>query len=306
VATRSTSYPLYPYSSCPSLKFSPHTRPSRVKRTPPGRQASPFDGSSPVITLRSASDLSIDIRDELPTLTSVGRSNLELITPSNFPATPGLASFPASRCAMAPAHHGKKYAVASEKSSGTGNLNMRAGSLNPHLHQSTPQNSQQQAQMVNARNNSKNSARHAQQQQQKQPPHPNLAQAVAPARNPNSSPAGGTGAGSGQGHGPGDPNNKLHVSFPHEHSCHFAASTIVHRQNTRGLHPWLGRLKLFWLRVLPWASMCATVPTISPPWLQPWSMFRVVRPLPGLHLPAMILTRPGLISGPVWQSRNYD
>jgi hypothetical protein len=225
-----------------------------VKRTPPGRQASPFDGSSPVITLRSASDLSIDIRDEPPTLTSVGRSNLELITPSNFPATPGLASFPASRCAMAPAHHGKKYAVASEKSSGTGNLNMRAGSLNPHLHQSTPQNSQQQAQMVNARNNSKNSARHAQQQQQKQPPHPNLAQAVAPARNPNSSPAGGTGAGSGQGHGPGDPNNKLHVSFPHERSCHFAC--VYHRSPSK--YSWsvlraslAEALKLFWLECSP-------------------------------------------------------
>ncbi|OCT50337.1 hypothetical protein CLCR_07630 [Cladophialophora carrionii] len=123
---------------------------------------------------------------------------------------------------MAPAHHSKKYAVASEKSSGTGNLNMRAGSLNPHLHQSPPQPSQQHAQMITARNNSKHSARHAQphahaqqlQQQQKQAPHPNLAQAVAPARHLNSSPAGDTGAGPGQvqGHGPGDRDHQLHCA----------------------------------------------------------------------------------------------
>lgn len=209
---------------------------------------------------------------------------LSLLTPSNFPATPGLASSPASRRAMAPSHHSKKYAVASEKSSGTGNLNMRVGSLNPQAHQTSPQYSrQQQPQMVNARSTSKNSTRHpqahphAQQQQQQQPTHPNLAQTVAPARNANSGPAGGPGT--DQVHASGDSNNNFHVSV---------SVTLFHSSLTCSLsrhlpltactaHPGLA-VEAFLASPIPLVQCAQRHPQSFAIWLRPWSMFRVVYP----------------------------
>ena len=138
---------------------------------------------------------------------------------------------------MAPAHQSKKYAVASEKASGTANLNMRAGSLNPPMPESSSQHYSypQLTQMANARNNSKTSTRHplstlshTQQRQRLQypPSHHDMVQAVAPARNTNPGSAASLGAGSAQLPGSKDPGNNLHVSSPVDGACLLPCSLL--------------------------------------------------------------------------------
>ncbi|KIX95000.1 uncharacterized protein Z520_09310 [Fonsecaea multimorphosa CBS 102226] len=117
---------------------------------------------------------------------------------------------------MAPTQS-KKYAVASEKSSGPANLNLNVASLgnSPMLQASAHHHAQQAHHLANARNAFKNSTRHSHSQQQ---PLHNLPHAVAPTKAPDPAPGPGpvpgpgSGVGSAQIHGAGDA--KLHALLP--------------------------------------------------------------------------------------------
>ncbi|KIW27690.1 uncharacterized protein PV07_07409 [Cladophialophora immunda] len=98
---------------------------------------------------------------------------------------------------MAPTQS-KKYAVASEKSSGPANLNLNAASLgNSQVHAALAHHHPQQAHhLATARNAFKNSTRHAHPHAQQQPLH-NLPHAVAPTKAPEPAPGPGPRPGSG-------------------------------------------------------------------------------------------------------------